>query len=295
MSGGWAAAFVQHLRVERGLSGHTLRAYARTVEALEAFMAREERGLTSVDLPLLRRLLFEVGRGRSPATVARHVSALRTLFRWALREELVASAVAEGLVSPRVGRHLPRVLSASEADQVCEVVGGGDRRQLQARALVEILYGAGLRVGEAEGLDWEDLSLGEGMVRVRRGKGGKERRVPMGEPAVEALRALCQVCADPRGAVFLNQRGGRLSSRLMYRLVREVGLRAGVAGVHPHALRHSFATHLLDSGADLRGIQELLGHSRLTTTQRYTHVSTATLQAVYREAHPHGRRDGEED
>lgn len=285
----WDGRFLMHLRAERGLSDHTLRAYSRTLFELKRVMGEAEVSIEAVQIAHLRALLFSLARGNGAATVARHVAALKTLFRWTAREGLTETAVAEPLVSPRVGRHLPRVLSVPEASEVCEITAGGDRPEVQARALVEILYGAGLRVGEAAALDWADLDLKGGWVRVRLGKGKKERRVPCGEVAAAALADLRRISSG-EGAVFLNRDGRRMSTRSMYRVVQNTGLKAGVSRVHPHALRHSYATHLLDGGADLRGIQELLGHSSLSTTQRYTHVSTAALQAVYREAHPHGRR-----
>ena len=153
-----------------------------------------------------------------------------------------------------------------------------------------MLYGCGLRVAEVSGLDREDVDLEQGLLRVRRGKGGKERIVPMGPPAARALSRLLDETGEDGAHLFENSRGNRLSPRSIRRIVRQVGLRVGAPGLHPHALRHSFATHLLDGGADLRGIQELLGHASLSTTQRYTHVSVDALRDVYRKAHPHAQR-----
>ena len=287
------ARFLAHLSAERGASPHTVRAYGRTTADLGAWLA--ERGATygEVDRRDLRAFLSRVGRGRAPATLARHVAALRTFYRWLEAEGAIAASPVASLKAPKVGRHLPRVLSRREADQLFEA-DPTTPTGLRDRALVELLYGAGLRVGEAEALDREDLDLVEGIVRVRQGKGGKDRVVPLGPPAIAALRAWLEVTPEAGPAVFVNQRAGRLSARSMRHVVRTRGLRSDVPGLHPHALRHSFATHLLDAGADLRGIQELLGHASLSTAQRYTQVSTEKLVETYLRAHPHALEPEEE-
>ena len=283
------ARFLDHLRVERGMSPHTLRAYGRTLadlsEALDGVSFVEA---TRMDL---RRYLFRAGSGRAPATQARHVAAIRTFYRWLLREEHVQHSIAEDLQPPRIGQHLPNYISVPQADDLVE----GPTLSVRDRAVLEILYGCGLRVGEVSGLDRDDLRLDIGLVVVRRGKGGKERRVPIGPPAIAAVRALVETLPADSPHVFRNARGGRLSPRSIRRVVTKAGQMAGLSGLHPHALRHSFATHLLDAGADLRGIQELLGHASLATTQRYTHVSVEALLNVYRGAHPHARRSESED
>ena len=285
--------FLDHMRVERGASAHTLRAYGRTVRELRHHLEAEGRTFASARRVDLRSFLFRIGRGRASATLARHMAALRTLYRWLLRTGTVERSVAEDLQPPRVGRHLPRVLSARQTEGMLEPSQPLCARD---RAILEILYGAGIRVGELCALDVADVDLKSGLVQVRRGKGGKERRVPMGPPAVEAVRDwLDERGASPETALFLNARGTRMSDRSVRRVVDRAGLAAGVAGVHPHALRHSFATHLLDAGADLRGIQELLGHSSLSTTQRYTHVSVKGLLDTHRRAHPHDRRGDDPD
>jgi len=279
--------FLDHLRVERGASAHTLRAYHRTLTDLHAHLAGLGRGWAEARRIDLRSYLFAAGHQRAPATLARHVAAIRTFYRWLLREGVVERSIAEDLQRPKVGQHLPRVLSVPQAEELVEHEALSPRD----RAVIELLYGAGLRVGELEALDRDDCDLHEGMVRVRRGKGGKERRVPMGPHAVEAVRAWLATRDDDQPALFLNARGGRLGQRSIRRVLDEAGRRAGLSGVHPHALRHSYATHLLDAGADLRGIQELLGHSSLSTTQRYTHVSVEALLDTWRHAHPHARSE----
>ncbi len=286
------AGFLQHLHVERGLSDNTLKAYRRTLSQLALHLEAKGRSLADATRTDLRGWLFQAGRGRAPATRARHVAALRTFYRWMLREERVERSVAEDLQTPKVGRHLPHFLTEAQSSELLDETPLAPRD----RALLELLYGAGLRVGEAEALDWADLDFEEGLVWVRKAKGGKQRKVPVGPPALRALQALRNsVDAELDDPVFRNARGGRLSQRSMRRIVKECGLVAGLGGLHPHAMRHSYATHLLDNGADLRGIQELLGHADLSTTQRYAHVSTQGLLRVYRDAHPHARDDTPED
>ncbi len=285
--------FLDHLKVERGLSAHTRRAYAKTLGDLAAHLAGIGRATLTARRIDLRSYLFKAGRGRSPATVARHVAAPRTYYLWLTEQGTLASSPADDLEPPKVGRRLPRFVSAAKAEEVIEPEGEGP--PARDRAILEVLYGAGIRVGELCALDPDDLDLDQAMVRVRRGKGGKERRVPMGPAAVEAVRAwLVERGDDPDGPLFLNARGRRISDRTVRRLVERAGKRAGVPDFHPHALRHSFATHLLDAGADLRAIQEMLGHASLSTTQRYTHVSVQSLLETYRAAHPRARGGGGE-
>jgi site-specific recombinase XerD len=281
--------FLDHLRVERGLSAHTLRAYTRTLTDLRQTLC--DVNFNSAERMHLRRYLFQVASGKAPATQARHVAAIRTFYRWLLREGHVTQSIAEDLQPPKIGQHLPNYISVPQADELVEEA----TLSVRDRAILEVLYGCGLRVAEVSGLDQDDLQLEIGVVVVRRGKGGKERRVPIGPPAADALRALLETLPCGESHVFRNARGGRLSPRSIRRIVAKAGQVAGLSGLHPHALRHSFATHLLDAGADLRGIQELLGHASLATTQRYTHVSVEALLNVYRGAHPHARRSESED
>jgi integrase/recombinase XerC len=255
---------------------------------LQTFLDEDATGWADASRTQLRKFLFHAGRGRSSSTMARHVAAIRTFYRWLLREGHTESSPAELLQSPKVGQRLPRVATVQEAEDLF-VEPPASPLQLRDRALLEVLYGAGLRVGEAEALDRDEVDLVAGVVRVRKGKGKKERRVPLGPPAIAAVREWIEASPDGGPPLFLNARGGRLTARSMRRIVRKAGLKAGVAGLHPHALRHSFATHLLDAGADLRGIQELLGHASLSTTQRYTRVSMESLIATYQRAHPHAK------
>lgn len=272
-------AFRSHLQTEVNVSPHTERAYLHTLERLADWLG--ERSVLRVQPIDLRSFLVHAAEGCQAATVARHIAALRTFYLWCVREDHLSESPAAGLRSPRIGRHLPRVPSQAACAEILDQPG-----ELRDLALAELLYGAGLRVAEAAALCWADLDLDQSRVLVRSGKGGKSRQVPLTPPAVELLRRLAEGVAE--GPVFRNRSGGALTDRSMRRIVRKLGLRAGVGHVHPHAFRHAFATHLLDHGADLRAVQELLGHRSLSTTQRYTHVSVRALRDTHRRAHPHG-------
>ena len=290
-------AFTEHLRFERGASTHTVRAYRGDLEHLFGHAARRGGAeLADIDLALLRSWLARLQTtGRSRATIARRASSARRFFAWARRRGLVADDPAVMLVSPRVVHALPRVLDASEAAALLDAVADpGDDSALarRDRAVVELLYATGIRVGELCSLDEGDVDRSRRLVRVL-GKGGKERSVPLGLPAMVALDGWL---ADGRdelrtpasgAAMFLGVRGGRIDQRAVRALVHRAASRTGTGpDVAPHALRHSAATHLLAGGADLRSVQELLGHATLTTTQIYTHVSVERLKATYEQAHP---------
>jgi integrase/recombinase XerC len=292
------AAFVLHLRTERRASPHTVMAYERDLSGLIAF-AHEQAcdDVEAIDLYLLRGWLGQLARTQASSSVARKVAAVRTWMRWLRRRGVLTKSPADDLASPKVRRQLPTFLSVDLAKQVVEApdesaVG------LRDRAVLELLYGSGLRVGELVRLNREDVDLANATGRVL-GKGGKERIVPLGRPCVAAIEAYLRVrgalvhpktgAEDPR-ALFLARGGARLGVRRVQKLVARFGaLGAGRADLHPHALRHTCATHLLDGGADLRAIQELLGHASLSTTQRYTHVSMEHLMKVYDAAHPLAR------
>lgn len=277
--------FLDFLRAERAASPHTLRAYGVDLQSLAAAVA--PRSLLTLGVLDLRRWL--AARQGAPASMLRHISGFRTFYRWALREGLIAESPAERLATPKVPLGLPRVLEVDEADVVVEDPAGSGWRQLRNTAIVEVFYVSGLRVSEVAGLDVGDVDLREQVVRVRAGKGRKDRVVPTGPTVVAAVEAWLSERGTAPGALFRNGRGGRLTVRGIYDVVRASGARHGIAGVHPHALRHSFATHLLGGGADIRSIQEMLGHASLSTTQRYTHVEIEQLQRTWERAHPHGR------
>jgi integrase/recombinase XerC len=291
--------FLRYLEVERRSSPNTLDAYRRDLTGLAEFV-REKRGgaspnVATVDLYALRGWLGTLARTHAPSSVARHVAAARTWMRWMQKRGIVKANPADELASPKVRRPLPTFLSVDAAAQVVEAPEGGEPTELRDRAVLELLYGSGLRVSELAKLDLGDVDLAGGSARVL-GKGSKERIVPLGGKSIATLRAYLEARAAFRHpktgaqdvrALFLSPRGARLGVRAIQTLVQKYGaLGAGRADLHPHALRHTCATHLLDGGADLRAIQELLGHSSLSTTQRYTHVSMDHLMRVYDAAHP---------
>jgi len=284
------AGYLEHLRVERRASAHTLRAYDAELERLATFLGRPPVAWTEVDLDLLRRFLAERGATVARRSLGRTVAVVRAFFAHLKRSGALAANPAAALKTPRFRRTLPRYVAEPEMKRVfANQRPVDDKRAARDQALVEVLYGSGLRASEAVGLDWRDVAFAQGQLHVRAGKGSKDRIVPLTSPARAALRALAAVT---RGAtsgpapVFLGSRRTRLDVRSVGRIVARAMRDAGVAEVNPHALRHSCATHLLDDGADLRSIQELLGHASLSTTQRYTHVSLKQLRQAYQRFHP---------
>jgi integrase/recombinase XerC len=289
--------FSSHLALDRGYSPHTVRAYRTDLEQLREFAGTH--GVTEtgdVDLELLRDWLWEGSeRGLAKSTLARRSASARALTAWLAREGTTPGDPAARLRAPKPDRHLPRVLTRSQVDAMLASVelraSEGDPVALRDLAIVELLYASALRVSEVAGLDLGDIDLDRLTVRVL-GKGSKERVVPFGVPAKNAIadylvRGRSELAAGAGTAVFLGARGGRLGTRTAYSLV--AGLLAdlpGSGGSGPHTLRHTAATHLLDGGADLRAVQELLGHASLGTTQLYTHVSTERLRQSYAAAHP---------
>jgi site-specific recombinase XerD len=275
-------------------SPRTVDAYRRDLEALRRFTGREVAQATSQHLEAWVASMR--ADGLAPATIARRVSAARAYFRHLVLIGSKTENPAASIQLPRRPRTLPRALSPAETERLVEAANGSTPRTLRDRALVELLYGAGLRVSEAVGLDKASVSIDERVVRVL-GKGGKERLVPLGRPAAEAVRrylALGRPHLDRRyrPELFLNARGGPLTRAGAFLVLRRLAEKAGLepGRVHPHLLRHSFATHLLEGGADLRSVQEMLGHSDLGTTERYTHVSDRRRRDAYFRAHPHARR-----
>jgi|HubBroStandDraft_4_1064222.scaffolds.fasta_scaffold117275_2 integrase/recombinase XerC len=296
------AAFVRYLGGERRASPRTVTEYGRDVSDFAAFAG--QRAATSaldvrqVDVYLLRGWLALLARRHAPSSVARKVAALRTWMRWLRRRGAITTCPADELATPKVRRGLPTHLSVDAAKGVVEAPSVESAVGVRDRAILELLYGSGLRASELCGLDLSAVDMGGASARVL-GKGRKERIVPLGRACVEALRRWLEVRAgfvhprlgtqDPR-AVFLTTRGARLYPRSLGKLVHVYGASgAGRADLHPHALRHTCATHMLDGGADLRAIQEMLGHSSLSTTQRYAHVSAEHLMRVYDAAHPLAR------
>ncbi len=285
--------FEDHLRAERGASPHTLRAYRRDLERLQESLAARDRTLLDAALPDLRRHLAMLARAApSAASTRRRQAAYRSFYRWCVLTGRRADSPAERLASPRASLPVPRFLDVVEAQAVVERPAQEGVLRLRNKAVLELLYGAGLRVSEVAALDRRDVDLDERLVRVRQGKGRKERLVPFGPPAVSALRAWLAVAPPDQVALFTTVRHNRCTARTLHRIVRDAGRQHGIADVHPHMLRHSCATHLLGGGADLRAIQEQLGHATLSTTQRYAHVSLEAMIDSYRRAHPRARGDG---
>lgn len=288
-------AFERHLALERNRSPHTVRAYLGDVIGLLDHLARlGGRTVADVDLGVLRGWLAVLrNRGASRATMARRAASLRTFCAWAHRAGLVADDPGQLLASPRGHRTLPAVLRVDEADQLMRVAEGDDSPvALRDRLIVELLYATGIRVSELVGLDVDDVDRHRRVLRVL-GKGNKERTVPYGLAAERALADWLRtgrpqlVAAGSGPALLLGARGGRVDPRTVRRVVHARAAAAGTsADVGPHGLRHTAATHLLEGGADLRSVQELLGHANLATTQIYTHVSVERLRRTYRQAHP---------
>ena len=281
--------YLEHLRVERRASRHTLRAYGTELERLVSVLGGAPVAWQDVDLDRLRRFLADRGADVARRSLGRTIAVLRSFFAHLKRTGAIALNPAAALRTPRFRRTLPRYVAEGDLQHVLQDRPITDRRAARDAALLEILYGSGLRASEAVGLDWRDVSLGQQQLHVRSGKGGKDRIVPLTKASRAALQALAHVSdgkAAGRAPVFLGSRGTRLDVRSVGRIVARAMRDSGVAEVNPHALRHSCATHLLDDGADLRSIQELLGHASLSTTQRYTHVSLKQLHSAYRKFHP---------
>jgi integrase/recombinase XerC len=281
-------AFLHYLAAERGASPHTLRSYAGDLAELQGYLRTARvAGVADADARTLRSYLAWLhGRGLAKSSIARKLATMRSCFRFLARRGMVATNPARQVASPRLPKRLPTFLPKDESKELLDAPVEDSAAGRRDRALLELLYASGLRVAECCGLDLEDLDRRHGTVRVV-GKGRKERMVPVGDAALTALDEYLDGRGGTGGPLFRNPRGGRLTTRSVHRIVRRRAREAGIVRrVTPHTLRHTFATHLLGEGADLRLIQELLGHSRLSTTQRYTHVSPEHLMKVYDAAHP---------
>ncbi len=294
---------IQHLlvvlEVEDNVSANTLRSYASDLRQLLDFASerrgcpREDLDCHALDQTMVRAVLVDFLRRNSASSAARKLSAIRRLVRHLLRREILKSDPTAGVATPKQDKRLPNHLTVDDMFRLLDAPDASTAAGKRDRAILEVLYSSGLRVSEVVGLDWTDIDETLEVVRVR-GKGDKERIVPIGEAALAALAnyrqsitELCRRSIEDEEAVFLNQRGGRLTTRSVARAVDRYTVESGIATkISPHALRHSFATHLLGAGADLRAIQELLGHATLSTTQKYTHVDLAQLMETYDKAHP---------
>jgi integrase/recombinase XerC len=294
--------FERNLAAEENASAHTVRSYGSDLRQLRTFLLGRALACDAeatevdprrVDGTAVRSFLAELLRRNRKSSVARKLSSVKTFFRFLVRRGYVAADPTVGIVTPRKEQQLPVHLTVDDMFRLLEAPAVDTPAGMRDRALLETMYSCGLRVSELVGLDWGDVDPNLELVRVR-GKGGKERLVPVGQKALSALQAyrgslpeLCPRRLRDERAVFLNRRGTRLSTRTVARLVDSYVAASGIATkASPHALRHSFATHLLGAGADLRAIQELLGHASLSTTQKYTHVNLDQLMQVYDRAHP---------
>jgi integrase/recombinase XerC len=290
------SAFLEYLTVERGASAHTVRSYAADLREFTAFLGREGAALATADARLVRAYLAWLHqRRRAKSSIARKLASVRSCCRFLARRGVTTGNPARQVRSPRQPRRLPSFLPKDESKDLLDRPVDPSESGRRDHALLELLYATGIRVAECCDLDCDDLDPSGRTVRVL-GKGNKERIVPVGDTAWAALEDYLAERRAGRGPLFRNRRGGRLTVRSVHRIV---GRRARLSGIDrrvtPHTLRHTFATHMLGEGADLRLIQELLGHSRLSTTQRYTHVSPEHLMKVYDRAHPRASERGPSD
>ncbi len=292
--------FITRLKHERGYSEHTLRAYQKDLEQFDTFLKTEKcKSLKHINHLLLRKFLAILrSKNYSKTTIARKLASLRSFFKYLSREGELVSNPFEVLRTPKQAKKLPHFLSISDVDSLLKTTDETKPRGLRDKAILETLYSAGIRVGELVNLDESDVDFFGGMIKVR-GKGKKERLAPIGSYAIKALKEYIGSPSKRRQAekmkkssnknipLFLNKYGGRLTARSVARSLDKYLKMTGINPItSPHTFRHSFATHLLDRGADLRSVQELLGHANLSTTQIYTHVTTERLKQVYDKTHP---------
>jgi integrase/recombinase XerC len=305
--------FVQYLKVERGASGHTLRNYLSDLRQFLTFLGahdqakseglsasggwparppQAERGAETINHLGIRAYLADLRQqGLKKSSLARKLAVLRSFFKYLRREGLVRANPASLVNMPRLEKSLPTFLTIDQAATLMESPTGQDRFALRDRAILETFYSTGVRLSELVDLRLEDIDFQSGLARIR-GKGRKERIIPIGSKAIEAIKKYLETRSmEVRGqSLFINRSGKRLTARSISRIVKRYLGRIGMPEVSPHGLRHSFATHLLEDGADLRAIQELLGHSSIATTQRYTHLNADQLMAIYDKAHPRAKK-----
>jgi integrase/recombinase XerD len=306
----WLPEFLEYLRVERGLAANTLESYGRDLRQFAAYVAaRGERAAAAgaggavapgpdddaagVSRDTIVAYLFDLeASGKAMATIARRLAALRAFYQFLVRERHVGADPTADLSSPKLQRRLPRVLTVAEVERILAQPDPATAPGLRDRAMLELLYATGIRVSELTALDTEDVDLDGALVRCL-GKGNKERIIPMGTAAVDALAAYLAhgrrrfARAGSGHSLFLNHHGRRLTRQGFWKIVKKYAQQARITkAITPHTLRHSFATHLLENGADLRSVQEMLGHADISTTQIYTHVTRGRLHEVYAKSHP---------
>ncbi len=297
--------FERYLRLEKNASGHTCRNYLTDLWEFDAFLREDHRGMVShvdeINSLTIRAYLAFLSKKNKKRTQARKLSSLKTFFTYLVREQILADNPAQPVRTPKTEKHLPRHMSVDEVFAFLDSVPCETMLQARDKAILEVLYSSGIRVSELVGLSRGGIERAESVIRVL-GKGGKERVVPVGDKALSSLEhyleqsePFCRkrypdIPAD-RVPVFLNNRGGRLTARSVARIVDKYVLQCGLLHkMSPHAIRHSFATHMLNAGADLRAIQEMLGHESLSTTQKYTHLNVDRLMEVYDKTHPRSKK-----
>lgn len=277
--------FLKYLETEKNHSEHTILNYRLDLEVFFLFLGNDD--VKAVDYPILRRFLAELkAKSLKARSIARKLSTLRSFFRYLQREGFVSKNPAALVQTPKLDKVLPHFLTEADAVTLLESPDTDGLSDLRDKAIIETLYSTGMRVSEIVGLNQRDVDLIGNIIKAR-GKGKKERMVPVGEKACDAIEMYLKTRPSKVDAVFLNKNGGRLSARSVRNIInKHIKHAAMPQKVHPHMLRHSFATHMLDRGADLRSVQELLGHVNLSTTQIYTHLTTEKLKSVYNKAHP---------
>ena len=299
--------FINYMQYEKGASKHTLHAYSGDLKEFTDFLKKKEICFDAKKNPVVKLVDAEAIRSfvgwlfrekKKRSTIGRKLATIKSFFKFLVKKDMVDRNPAETVSSPKIESRLPRTLSVDEAFSLMEAPGLKTPLDKRNRAILEVFYSTGIRVGELVGLDLDTIDLESGVLKVM-GKGKKERIVPLGSKAIDALREYLYSGREPlakgdplqKKAIFLNARGGRLSSRSVERVVDKYIKIARVnKSLSPHSIRHSFATHMLESGADLRAIQEMLGHASLSTTQKYTHISVDMLMKVYDKAHPRAKK-----
>lgn len=289
--------FERHLKIERNVSPHTLRNYLSDLALFRAFLVSSGQSvnLDGIDSNLLRSYLAYLKKqGLCAATVARKLATLRSFFQYMTEEGWVNWNTAQFISTPKQEKRLPKFLTVDEAQRLMNDPEAHSKKTLRDQAILELFYSTGIRVSELVSLKKEDIDFQSGLIRVL-GKGRKERVVPIGERAMGVLKMYLQQRVSLSGIIFSNGRGVALTTRSVHRIVKGAMERIGRSSFSPHTLRHTFATHLLEGGADLRSVQEMLGHASLSTTQRYTHLTMDHLMHVYDKAHPRSHSNGASD
>jgi len=279
-------SFFDHLEVERGLSPHTIKAYRNDLKQYARWLKVD---ILKADSSLIGQYVSELRKRYGPSSIARKLSAIRMFYRFLHSEGKGSGNPLEDITSPRPGRKIPRYLSLKEVERLLSAPSGNTLLEIRDRAILEVLYGAGLRISELVNLNLSDLKLKQGWIRVL-GKGSKERIIPLGKKACQWVRRYLRARGTGEGEdgpLFCNRYGERISRQSCWKMIKKYARKAGInKEMSPHTLRHSFATHLLSRDADLRSVQELLGHSNISTTQIYTHITQERLRRVYKKYHP---------